>query len=252
MKITKEQTALGWGHINLSQHFFFCMVQVGNQASVAISGHKSLTSALHACGNRARNWEADGGTRKEEAPGTSRWLLENEEYSFRLFPDYIVKEAALPVEISNQSVKHEAGMPGHSEKLLKVVRQQSYEALVEQNAADLVLPEEVTTEAKYHEGAVRQVTVNAYERNAQARSKCIIRYGAYCGVCGFDFGKTYGQAGAGFIHVHHLKPLAEIGEQYEVDPITDLRPVCPNCHAIIHRRNPPCSIEEVQAMLKSQ
>ncbi len=35
--------------------------------------------------------------------------------------------------------------------------------------------------------------------------------------------------GEGFIHVHHLKPLSEVGYEYRVDPIRDLRPVCPNC-----------------------
>jgi 5-methylcytosine-specific restriction enzyme A len=69
-------------------------------------------------------------------------------------------------------------------------------------------------------------------------------------VCDFDFGAVYGEAAAGFIHVHHTKPLAMIGEQYEVDPIEDLRPVCPNCHAVIHLVNPPRSIEEVIDMLR--
>ena len=249
-KPTNQQSALGWEHIDLSRHFFFCMVQVEDRAPIAVSGHASLTPAMCACGNMARNWEADGGTRKEEAPETSRWILENEKRSFRLFPHYIAKESALPVEISKHPVTHKAGVIGQSEKLLEIVRQQSNAALAERNSADLVLPEEVSIEAKYHEGAVREVKINAYERNGQARSKCIAHYGVSCRVCRFDFGKKYGQAGAGFIHVHHLKPLSDIGERYEVDPITDLLPVCPNCHAIIHRRNPPYSIEEVQDMLK--
>ena len=200
----------------------------------------------------ARHWKAEGGTAKEIKPKTSRWELEVEGHFVRLFPQCIAREAAPPVEISKHSLKHEAGGIGQSAKLLEIVRQQSNQALTERNDADLILPEEVSTEAKYHEGAVRLVTVNAYERNAQARLKCIAHYGAYCRACGFDFGKTYGQAGAGYIHIHHSKPLADIGERYEVDPIIDLLPVCPNCHVIIHRRNPPYSIEEVQAMLKSQ
>jgi len=54
----------------------------------------------------------------------------------------------------------------------------------------------------------------------------------------------------GFIHVHHLKPLATIGENYEVNPIDDLRPVCPNCHAVIHMRKEPYTIDEVRNMLQ--
>jgi 5-methylcytosine-specific restriction protein A len=55
--------------------------------------------------------------------------------------------------------------------------------------------------------------------------------------------------GEGFIHVHHLKPLAQIGEQYELDPINDLRPVCPNCHAMLHRASPALSIDALRALI---
>ena len=99
------------------------------------------------------------------------------------------------------------------------------------------------------EGAVRQITVNSYERNSVARRKCIEHFGAQCVICKLDFGKTYGPLGDGYIHVHHLKPLSKINESYEVDPINDLRPVCPNCHAMIHRKNPPLSIERVKNLL---
>ena len=110
--------------------------------------------------------------------------------------------------------------------------------------------DEVDEDTVYQEGAVRQVTVNAYERNPQARRKCIAHYGARCMACKLDFGARYGKAGADFIHVHHLRPLSDISTQYAVNPVEDLRPVCPNCHAVIHRRNPPYSIEEVQEMLR--
>ena len=42
--------------------------------------------------------------------------------------------------------------------------------------------------------------------------------------------------GKDFIHVHHIIPLNEIKEEYTVDPIKDLVPVCPNCHAMLHRK----------------
>ena len=101
----------------------------------------------------------------------------------------------------------------------------------------------------FWEGSMRQVTVNAYERNPRARRLCIAAHGTSCCVCEFDFGAVYGPAAEGFIHVHHLRPLSDIAEEYQVDPVNDLRPVCPNCHAVIHRRTPPYSIEEVRAML---
>jgi hypothetical protein len=110
-------------------------------------------------------------------------------------------------------------------------------------------PDEVSDDATLYEGAKLQITVNAYERNPEARHKCIAHYGTTCFVCGFDFGLTYGEVGRGFIHSHHLHQLSDIGEEYVIDPINDLRPVCPNCHAIIHKRKPPYSIDEVKSLL---
>lgn len=100
------------------------------------------------------------------------------------------------------------------------------------------------------EGSLRKVVVNSYERSPQARRKCLNYYGAVCVICDFDFAKVYGDIAQGFIHVHHLKPLSEIGEQYELDPIADLRPICPNCHAVIHLGGETRSIDEVRGLLQ--
>jgi len=102
----------------------------------------------------------------------------------------------------------------------------------------------------FQEGSLHQITVNAYERNSVARRKCIAYYGTQCYVCGFDFEKRYGEVGKGFIHVHHERTLGEIGEKYEVNPVEDLKPVCPNCHAIIHRKKPAYTITEVKELLR--
>jgi 5-methylcytosine-specific restriction endonuclease McrA len=111
-------------------------------------------------------------------------------------------------------------------------------------------PDEVDANEKYFEGAVRRVSVNAYERDSKARQKCIEYYGLNCFICSFNFEDAFGKLGKGFIHVHHLHPISEIGEAYEVDPINDLRPICPNCHAMLHRRSPPLSIDELKKILK--
>jgi hypothetical protein len=112
------------------------------------------------------------------------------------------------------------------------------------------LSEEVTGSGLLIEGAVCQVAINAYERNPVARARCIAYYGPSCVVCGFNFGAVYGPLAEGFIHVHHLKPLFEIGEEYQVDPVADLRPVCPNCHAVIHMVGECRGIEEVRQLLR--
>jgi putative restriction endonuclease len=117
----------------------------------------------------------------------------------------------------------------------------------------LLLPEEIeATTAQLVEGAVCQVTVNAYERNPEARRRCIEAHGTSCCICGFNFGAVYGEVAEGFIHAHHLRQLSGIGGEYVVDPIADLRPVCPNCHAVLHRRIPAYSIEEVKGFLEQR
>jgi len=113
-----------------------------------------------------------------------------------------------------------------------------------------LLPEQIDTPHEFYEGASKLIMVNAYERNSQARNACIEHYGAECSICGFIFQEKYGEIGKGFIHVHHIKPLGEIGAEYHVDPITDLRPVCPNCHAMLHMRKPPYSLNELRVILK--
>ena len=98
------------------------------------------------------------------------------------------------------------------------------------------------------EGHKTWVSVNRFERNRKARKKCIEIFGPICQVCGFDFETRYGKLGRGFIHVHHIVPISTIGKSYTVDPQTDLRPVCPNCHEMLHRKNPPLSIEDLQTL----
>ncbi|MDY0081955.1 MAG: HNH endonuclease [Ignavibacteriaceae bacterium] len=101
----------------------------------------------------------------------------------------------------------------------------------------------------FAEGAANQVLQTRYERNPFARKVCIEHYGYSCSVCSFNFEKYYGQIGKDFIHVHHLTQVAKVGKEYEIDPMKDLRPVCPNCHAMLHRQNQLLSIEELKILI---
>lgn len=116
-------------------------------------------------------------------------------------------------------------------------------------AYDVDYPEE---DDKLFEGALMKVNVNKYERNQKARRECVAKKGYQCLVCGCDFEATYGEIGKNFIHVHHLTPISTIGKEYELNVDTDLAPVCPNCHYMLHRKNPPYTIEELKEILAKQ
>ena len=126
-----------------------------------------------------------------------------------------------------------------------------YLTFLESKLIDFKLADEVS-DTPLVEGAKKKIYVNAYERNKKSREKCIEYYGAICSICNFDFKNIYGSLGEGYIHVHHLTPLSEIQKEYEVNPIEDLRPVCPNCHAMLHKKIPAYSIEDIQNIIKNQ
>ena len=102
------------------------------------------------------------------------------------------------------------------------------------------------------EGALIQIHINSYERNRKARANCIKHYGAICQVCNFNFEKKYGKLGEGFIHVHHVVDISTIKTEYEVDPIKDLVPVCPNCHAMLHKNKPAYDIEKLKSIITNE
>lgn len=104
----------------------------------------------------------------------------------------------------------------------------------------------------FSEGKVFQRSGNSYERNPHARKTCLDHYGYSCSVCNMNFEELYGKIGKGFIHVHHLNPVSQKGGEYIVNPINDLRPVCPNCHAMVHKKNPPYSIDEMIELIQNK
>jgi 5-methylcytosine-specific restriction protein A len=112
-----------------------------------------------------------------------------------------------------------------------------------------IYPNEVDETNTYAEGKVKQVLVNSYERNPVARKKCIEHYGLNCQVCDFNFKDAYGDLGKDFIHVHHVVDIATIGNEYSINPIKELIPVCPNCHAMLHKKKPAFSINELKKQI---
>lgn len=104
---------------------------------------------------------------------------------------------------------------------------------------------------RYVEGRSKRVTITTYDRSTAARQACIAHHGYDCAVCGFSFAQVYGALGSGYVEVHHLKQIADLGDDALVDPIMDLRPVCSNCHRMLHKQRPPLSIEELRTQMNS-
>jgi hypothetical protein len=100
------------------------------------------------------------------------------------------------------------------------------------------------------EGGLECVERNEYERNPRLRQLALLHHGYECCVCRFKFVDVYGEAAANFIHIHHVIPISSYRSAHVVNVETDLVPVCPNCHAVIHLRNPPFTIEEMRSMLR--
>ena len=195
-----------------------------------------------AIGTVLENWDG-------KAHEPSLYYLPGEggfDYEYRIRVRWFLDLSKTPIGI--QELKRRASTPrGAIDRIVKW--RPAIESMVEERSQQSNLPEQIAEPSLYVEGAVRQISVNAYERNPAARAACIQHYGESCVICGFNFGAMFGPTAEGHIHVHHLKPLAEIGEEYDVDPVADLRPVCPNCHAVLHLGGDSRSIEDVRQML---
>ncbi|MGW1456072.1 HNH endonuclease [Salegentibacter agarivorans] len=125
-----------------------------------------------------------------------------------------------------------------------------YYEIVKDDFSEIIFPDEVDTNQKYSEGKTKQVIVNSFERNPIARQECIEHYGLNCQVCDFNFREKFGEIGEKFIHVHHIIDISTIGKEYSVNPKTDLIPVCPNCHAMLHKKKPAYSILELKHIIQ--
>lgn len=100
------------------------------------------------------------------------------------------------------------------------------------------------------EGKILEVRVKRYERSKINRAACIQIHGQSCLICGFNFQDYYGDLGTDFIHVHHVVPLSEINSEYICNPAKDLIPVCPNCHAMLHRKKPVLTPQELSQVVE--
>lgn len=192
----------------------------------------------------SNTWKVSDKGRKQPGYEQSREhirLIEEEGYELQTFS--LIYSDANKDENGIGPAKIKYFIPKLLKKKLKKVGSKWYASDGEMGSQ---LPEEVDAPEQYIEGASKTVSVNSYERNSDARTKCIAHHGYSCAVCGFNFEQVYGAIGEKYIHVHHIVPLAEIGVEYVLDPVNDLVPICANCHAIIHRTKPILTVEQLK------
>ncbi len=161
-------------------------------------------------------------------------------YTFRQYPD--------PAKLSSGPRKVKRFDPVLEKRYLAIFGDE-YFALKSPTAGD---PNEFLEPTDYEEGRKFSVTLNQYERNPFARAACLAHFGYSCRVCKTDFKRVYGELGTNYIHVHHLIPVSSRGTTYKVNPKTDLIPVCPNCHAMLHKENPPLKPEKLRAIVETE
>ena len=193
-------------------------------------------------------WIADESGETEIDGGFSKYIRGTDGYCF--LPPVHLNAIPWFRDFVESRVNFSIGFSAMQEKFVE-----KFEALWDEHRQSIaIIPDcedPIDFNRTYVEGSVTKVLANAYERSEAARTACIRHHGTTCVVCCFNFGRKYGPSVEGMIHVHHLRELSAIGESYVVDPIVDLRPVCPNCHAVIHSCSPAMSIEEVRKLISA-
>jgi len=114
-------------------------------------------------------------------------------------------------------------------------------------------------EAMVSEGKIDKKETVVKKRSKKLRDAAISHYSKkdgtlHCAVCDFVFENKYGSLGKGFIEIHHEEPLYQYSddgfESYVSDAIEKLKPVCPNCHRMLHRDNKhPLSVSELKKII---
>lgn len=121
------------------------------------------------------------------------------------------------------------------EKILGSLNERNITA-PESSSASQIADDDTYSSESGSEGEKKSKFITYYERNPKLRRQAIAIHGCNCAACGFNFGEFYGEYAEGFIHVHHVKPVAELGGSAMINPETDLIPLCANCHSVVHRK----------------
>lgn len=131
--------------------------------------------------------------------------------------------------------------------LLELYRQQELERVIKSDIEIEELGEGIGLE-----GRTKYFYGKRYERNAKNRRLAIETHGFSCHACEFNFEKVYGERGKDFIEIHHINPLSKLEKEELINPVTDLVPLCANCHRMIHRKKGEVlSVIELKEIIKN-
>ena len=125
-----------------------------------------------------------------------------------------------------------------------------YDAPIEAVSSTLQ-PDEEEEDKQRLEGRMTEAKVLRRQRNRQARQQCLEASGYNCYICGFDFEKTYGEIGKGFLEVHHKRPISTYDEEHEI-PQSELVALCSNCHSMVHRRKEAMDVDELKNIVQNK
>ena len=193
----------------------------------------------------SKSWERDENGRKKNAYSPSFAHIERIiEDGFKLF---VFSQKAVP-GTENGPAEIESFKQELEERKLLVVGNDYLAVYLNHNTNKNASPDPTDL----WEGKSKEVLLTHYERNPQARKDCLDYHGYSCTICEFDFSAVFGLLGKGYIHVHHIIPVASRKRPYIIDGKKDLIPLCPNCHAMIHKRVPPYSIQELKHIISEQ
>lgn len=109
------------------------------------------------------------------------------------------------------------------------------------------------------EGRVTAIDARRRTRSRRLREVALQHFAGadgrlICAACEFDFEAKYGGRGAGYIEVHHRRPLfmyeGDDLEQTLAGALENLVPLCSNCHRMLHRsRADVWTVEQLRASM---
>ena len=110
------------------------------------------------------------------------------------------------------------------------------------------------------EGAASARETIVKQRSQRLRAAAIQYYRQpdgrlYCAVCGFCFADHYEDIGRDYIEIHHENPVYQYSDEgfdtYIADAVVKMKPLCANCHRMIHRdRKHPLTVEELRELYR--